>query len=113
MASRAISKAPAPDWRMAFRRSLRRACQMGGAILLIGAMIFLALALASYHQTDPSASTAAGDQVANWMGRTGAWAAERVLFLEAGSILLDTSAKDFLARLDPPAVAKFLGHSGI
>ena len=39
--------------------------------------------------------------------------AERVLFLEAGSILLDTSAKDFLSRLDPPAVAKFLGHSGI
>jgi len=81
MASRALSTVPALDWRAAFRRSLRRACQMGGAILLIGAMIFLALALASYHQTDPSASTAAGDQVANWMGRTGAWAAERVLFL--------------------------------
>ena len=39
--------------------------------------------------------------------------AERVLFLEAGSILLDTSAKDFLSRLDPPAVAKFLGHTTI
>ena len=39
--------------------------------------------------------------------------AERVLFLEVGSVLLDTSAEDFLARLDPPAVAKFLGHSGI
>ena len=39
--------------------------------------------------------------------------AERVLFLEAGSILLDTPAEDFLSRLDPPAVAKFLGHSGI
>ena len=39
--------------------------------------------------------------------------AERVLFLEAGSVLLDTSAEDFLARLDPPAVAKFLGRSGI
>ena len=81
MASRALSTVPALDWRAAFRRSLRRAFQMGGAILLIAAMIFLALALASYHQTDPSASTAAGDQVANWMGRTGAWAAERVLFL--------------------------------
>ena len=39
--------------------------------------------------------------------------AERVLFLEVGSVLLDTSAEDFLARLDPPAVAKFLGRSDI
>lgn len=39
--------------------------------------------------------------------------AERVLFLEAGSILLDVPAADFLARNDPPAVAKFLGRSGI
>ena len=39
--------------------------------------------------------------------------AERVLFLEAGSILLDATAQDFLARLDPPAVAKFLGRSAI
>jgi len=39
--------------------------------------------------------------------------AEWVLFLEAGSILLDAPAADFLACLDPPAVAKFLGHSGI
>ncbi len=81
MATRAISKAPAPDWRAAFRRSLRRAVQMGGALLLLAAMLFLALALLSYHQTDPSASTAAGDAVANWMGRPGAWAAERALFL--------------------------------
>ncbi|OCC23849.1 cell division protein FtsK [Croceicoccus estronivorus] len=81
MATRAMSKAPAVDWRAAFRRSLRRAFQMAGAILLIAAMLFLALALLSYHQTDPSASTAAGDAVANWMGRPGAWAAERVLFL--------------------------------
>ena len=35
MATRAISKAPAPDWRAAFRRSLRRAVQMGGALLLL------------------------------------------------------------------------------
>ncbi|MDD3798538.1 MAG: DNA translocase FtsK 4TM domain-containing protein [Novosphingobium sp.] len=81
MATRAMSKAPAVDWRAAFRRSLRRAVQMSGALALIAAMLFLALALASYHQTDPSASTAAGDEVANWMGRPGAWAAERALFL--------------------------------
>jgi len=70
-----------PDWRAVLRRSLRRASELGGAVLLFAAMIFLGLALASYHQTDPSASTAAGEEVRNWMGGTGAWAAERALFL--------------------------------
>jgi len=81
MASRAIAKAPQTDWRAAFRRSLRRAVQLTGAVVLFGAMLFFALSLASYSQTDPSASTAAGGTVSNWMGRGGAWAAERALFL--------------------------------
>ncbi len=70
-----------PDWRAVLRRSMRRASELGGAVLLFAAMIFLGLALASYHQTDPSASTAAGEEVRNWMGGAGAWAAERALFL--------------------------------
>ncbi len=86
MATRAMSRtggrAPATDWRAAFRRSLRRAGQIAGAATLFAAMLFLGLALASYTQTDPSASTAAaGDDVRNWMGATGAWVAERVFFL--------------------------------
>lgn len=81
MATRAISK-PQADWRAAFRRSLRRAAQMTGAVVLFGSTIFLGLALASYTQTDPSPSTAAaGTDIANWMGASGAWASERVLFL--------------------------------
>ena len=44
-------------------------------------MLFLALALASYRQTDPSPSTAAGGEIMNWMGAGGAWLAERALFL--------------------------------
>jgi S-DNA-T family DNA segregation ATPase FtsK/SpoIIIE len=71
----------APNWRAVLRRSLRRSTEIGGAIALFGAMIFLALSIASYHQTDPSASTAAGGAVQNWMGPMGAFAAERVLFL--------------------------------
>jgi S-DNA-T family DNA segregation ATPase FtsK/SpoIIIE len=44
--------------------------------------VFLALALASYTQTDPSPSTAADPgEVANWMGRAGAWTADRVLLV--------------------------------
>ncbi len=85
MASRAMSRtgarAPATDWRAAFRRSLRRALQVAGAAGLLSAMLFLGLALASYTQTDPSASTAAGHDVRNWMGPLGAWLSERVYFL--------------------------------
>ncbi len=80
MATRAIGKAPPADWKVAFRRSLRRASQMAGAGALFLAMLFLGLALASYTQTDPSGSTAAsGADVANWMGVSGAWAADKAL----------------------------------
>jgi S-DNA-T family DNA segregation ATPase FtsK/SpoIIIE len=69
------------DWRAVLRRALRRSSELAGAVALFAAMVFLALALASYRQTDPSASTAAGDEVLNWMGPLGAWTAERALFL--------------------------------
>ncbi len=80
----------APDWRAAFRRSLRRATHMAGAGLLFLLLLFLSLALASYTQTDPSPSTAAGaEDIRNWMGASGAWASERALnFLGLPSILL-------------------------
>jgi len=70
-----------PDWRAVLKRSLRRAGELSGALVLFAGMVFLALALVSYHQTDPSTSTAAGGDVQNWMGVTGAWTAERALFL--------------------------------
>ena len=69
------------DWRAALKRAARRSAEIGGALALLGAMVFLALALVTYRQTDPSASTAAGGPVVNWMGGAGAWAAERALFL--------------------------------
>ena len=86
MATRAIGKQgmrpAAADWRAAFRRSARRAVQMAGAAALFALMLFLGLAIASYTHTDPSNSTAAaGNDIANWMGAPGAWAAERVLYL--------------------------------
>ena len=78
MATRAGAK---PDWRAAFRRSLRRAMHMAGAGILFALLLFLALALASYTQTDPSASTAAsGTDISNWMGASGAWAADQAYF---------------------------------
>jgi len=63
------------------RRALRRSGELGGAVALFGAMIFLALALVSYHQTDASWSTAAGGATLNWMGSAGAWAADAALTL--------------------------------
>ena len=80
MASRATSRAYPADWRAAFRRSLARAAQLIGAVTLFAGMAFLALALVSYHQTDPSMSTAAGGPIGNWMGRAGAWVAGYALF---------------------------------
>ena len=87
MASRAVAPSKPvrqtdAEWRAGLRRSLRRIAQMTGAGLLLGTGVFLALALASYTQTDPSPSTAADPgEVANWMGRAGAWAADRVLLV--------------------------------
>ena len=80
----------APDWRAAFRRSFRRATHMAGAGLLFALLVFLALALASYTQTDPSTSTAAsGTDIRNWMGASGAWASDFVLlYLGIPAILL-------------------------
>jgi len=84
MASRALTSAGAGsrgNWRLVLRRALRRSGELIGAVMLFGAMLFLGVALATYHQTDPSISTAAGGPVLNWMGLPGAWAAERALFL--------------------------------
>jgi len=84
MASRSLTTsggAKPANWRVALRRSLRRAAELAGAATLFAGMVFLALALATYHQTDPSGSTAAAGPVLNWMGGPGAWIAERALLL--------------------------------
>lgn len=70
-----------PDWRAVLKRSLRRASELSGAVLLFTAMAFLALSLVSYHQTDASGSTAASGDVQNWMGPVGAWVADFALVL--------------------------------
>ncbi|MEP7222561.1 MAG: DNA translocase FtsK 4TM domain-containing protein, partial [Novosphingobium sp.] len=83
MATQAIGAGRRPgssaNWRVVMRRAVRRSSEMGAAILLLAGVVFLALALVSYHQTDPSPSTAAGGVPLNWMGAAGAWAADAAL----------------------------------
>ncbi len=67
------------DWKAAFRRSLARSAQLTGAVALYAFTAFLAIALLSHSQTDPSLSTAAGDVVDNWMGKPGAFVADLAL----------------------------------
>ncbi|MFM5884866.1 MAG: DNA translocase FtsK 4TM domain-containing protein, partial [Novosphingobium sp.] len=84
MATRPVSagqRGARVDWRAVFRRAVRRSAEIGGALLLGAGMVFFTLALLSYHQTDPSASTAAAGPAQKWMGGAGAWVAERALFL--------------------------------
>ncbi|MBB4615868.1 FtsK/SpoIIIE family DNA translocase [Novosphingobium taihuense] len=69
------------DWRAVLRRSLRRSLELLGGGIMAAALLFLALALVSYTQTDPSGSTASGSPVENWMGLAGAWASDKVLML--------------------------------
>ena len=85
MASRALGSSKqrigTTNWNALIRRALRRSGELGGAVLLFAGMLFLAIALASYHQTDVSGSTAAGGAVQNWMGPAGAWVADAALTL--------------------------------
>ncbi|WP_066557810.1 FtsK/SpoIIIE family DNA translocase [Croceicoccus bisphenolivorans] len=83
MATRAAQNRP--DWRAALKRSVSRTGELAGAAALMLLALFLALAMASYSQTDGSLSTAAGEGTANWMGVPGAYAAD-LLFLAFGPV---------------------------
>jgi hypothetical protein len=107
MASRAPAKGNAAKgnehWRIVLKRSLLRAGQMTGAILLGLLAVFVALALLGYHESDPSMNTAAGGAVENVMGTPGAWVAGLLLWLGGiGTVLLlkiDKAALERNARL--------------
>lgn len=70
-----------PEWREMLKRSLLRSGALIGAIALMLATLFLALALLSYTPSDPSMNTVAGDHVANVMQAPGAWTADFLLWL--------------------------------
>src|SRR4051812_38958922 len=69
------------QWRSGVKKSVRRTWAMltGGA--MGAAALLAALALASYHPTDPSLNPAAAGPVRNWIGAPGAWTADLLLSL--------------------------------
>ncbi|MEJ7926187.1 DNA translocase FtsK 4TM domain-containing protein [Sphingobium sp. AN641] len=70
-----------PEWREMLKRSLIRSGALIGAIALMIATLFLALALLSYTPSDPSIMTVAGEGVRNVMGAPGAWVGDLLLLL--------------------------------
>lgn len=99
MASRAPAKRDA-DWRVMLKRSVARAAEIVGAILLGLLVVFLVLALLSYHGSDPSMNTVAGTAPRNMMGFAGSYAADFLLWLFGlGSVLLLPLIATFARRL--------------
>ena len=88
-AARVPKRDLAPDWRDALRDSVRRFFVRTGGALLLALALATALALASHSPTDPSLSTAAGGNPANWLGTSGAYVSDALLLmLGVGCVLL-------------------------
>ncbi len=86
MASRA--QTGAQPWRGAVKRGAMRSGALAAAIGLLLATLLIALALASYHPSDRSFSTAAGSDAANLIGAPGAWLSDGLLMLLGPPIAL-------------------------
>ncbi|MEZ5656572.1 MAG: DNA translocase FtsK 4TM domain-containing protein [Sphingobium sp.] len=99
MASRSPAKRN-NDWQAMLKRSAARAGKLAGAILLSVAVLFVALALLGYHESDPSMNTAAGGPVQNVMGLPGAHVAGVLLWLLGlGVVMLLPLTLTFARRL--------------
>jgi S-DNA-T family DNA segregation ATPase FtsK/SpoIIIE len=87
-AARVPKRDLAPDWRDALRESVRRFFVRAGGAILSALAIAGALALATHSATDPSLSTAAGGNPANWLGVSGAYVSDALLLVFGlGSVL--------------------------
>lgn len=93
MASRAATR-NAPDWRDLMRQSLLRSGSLILSLTLFTVAVFVAISMITYEQTDPSFNTAAGGPIDNWMGATGAWISDLMLFLAgpASALILPITA---------------------
>ena len=86
MASRAkVGQVP---WHDAVKRGAVRSGALGGAIALIVVTALIALAIVSYHPSDPAMNTAAAGPANNWLGIAGAWTADILLWLAGPPVAL-------------------------
>jgi len=74
----AVRQAP---WRERIAQAIARSSSVIIGTALVVAALLLAVALASYHRSDPALNTAAGGPVLNWIGVPGAWVADMGLTL--------------------------------
>ena len=84
MASRAQknpSKTAMSGWRQMMRLSLIRSGALIGAGALAVFALFYAVSLLSYSQYDPAFNSAAAELRHNWMGQSGAYLSDAMLFL--------------------------------
>jgi DNA segregation ATPase FtsK/SpoIIIE, S-DNA-T family len=71
----------APAWRDSVKRGAARSTSLMGAVALGVATLCFAMLLVSYHGSDGSMNTAAGDGTRNWLGSPGAWLADGLLWI--------------------------------
>ena len=69
------------QWRDGLKKGARRSTTLVGGVALVAAALLAALALVSYRPTDPAFNTSAAGPVNNWIGQTGAYAADLLLSL--------------------------------
>jgi DNA segregation ATPase FtsK/SpoIIIE, S-DNA-T family len=79
VSSRAV--AIRPSLKESVKRGAVRSGALGAAIILLLMALLMIIALASYHPSDASFSTAAGNPVENWAGLPGAYLADALLSL--------------------------------
>ena len=105
-AARVPKRELAPDWRDALRESVRRFFVRTWGAVLFAIAAAGAVALATHSGTDPSLSTAAGGNPANWLGTSGAYASDALLLVFGlGSVLFVpvlALAGFRMMRLQPP-----------
>ena len=69
------------EWGERLRAGFRRAGELAAGAALIAVALAVALALVTYHPSDPAINTAAAGPVLNWAGDTGAYASDLLLSL--------------------------------
>jgi S-DNA-T family DNA segregation ATPase FtsK/SpoIIIE len=82
------SQAQPPLWRETVKASAARSGALIGAMAIVIASALLLIAFASYNPEDRSFNTASGEQVKNWLGTPGAYAADLCFALFGPAVLL-------------------------